>query len=138
MPIIFIINTFFMKYTDAVSHCGHDHSQWLKSLEFYDDDLDSLENRLLEIVKKNNGYEAMKGVEHFQNQFMIQRKNIHDLRHTINRHSGKVAAEALSHVGKMEMIRVDEHENIKAEVENFEKIINELRHEFNVFLSKWM
>lgn len=67
-----------MNYTN-VSHCGNDHSKWIKSIEFYEDDLGSLENRLLEIVEKNNGYDVMAGVEHFQNQFIIQRKNIHEI-----------------------------------------------------------
>ena len=126
-----------MNYTN-VSHCGNDHSVWIKNIEFYEDDLDSLENRLLEIAEKNNGYDVMAGVEHFQNQFIVQRKNIHDLRHLIDRHSGKVASDAKSHAGRVETGLLDEHEGIKSEVESFEKVINELRHEFNKFLSRWM
>jgi hypothetical protein len=126
-----------MSYT-ATSHCGNKHEQWLKSISFYDDDLDVLENRLTKIVKKNNGQEVLTGVEHFQNPFMIQRNNISDLKHNIKKHAGNVAADAQIHAGKMDEFFVDEHGNLKSEVDSFEKVMNDLRHEFSLFLAKWM
>jgi hypothetical protein len=126
-----------MSYT-ATSHCGNEHEQWLKSISFYDDDLDVLENRLTEIVKENNRQEVMTGVEHFQNQFMIQRNNISDLKHNIKKHASNVAADAQIHAGKMDEFFVDEHGNLKSEVDSFEKVMNDLRHEFSLFLAKWM
>ncbi len=126
-----------MSYTNT-SHCGNDHDQWLKSISFYDDDLDVLESRLTEIVKKNNVHDAMAGVEHFQNQFIIQRNNIYGLKHSINKHAVSVAADAQAHAGKMDHYFVDEHGNLKAQVESFEKVMNDLRHEFSLFLAKWM
>jgi hypothetical protein len=126
-----------MTYT-AVTHCGNDHSHWLKDLGFYDEELDTLEKRLLEIVRKNNGKEVMTGVEHYQNQFVIQRNNIDQLQHDIREHDGIVAAEAQAHAGKMKSTEVGEHSKLKEQVEAFEKVFNELRHEYNRFLSKWM
>ena len=126
-----------MSYTTVI-HFGSDHLEWLKSIDFYDGELDILENRLKEIVSKNNGAEAMAGVEHFQNQFIIQRNNIDELRHSINEHAVKVSADAKKHAGKMEAGFVGEHEQLKDGVKTFEKIVNGLRHEFNVFLAKWM
>lgn len=125
-----------MSYT-SVSHCGTDHSQWLKSIDFYKDDLITMEDRLLEIVKKNNSKEAMAGIEHFQNQFILQRNNMHDLIHAIHEHDHRVAIEAKEHAGKVETILASEHDNLKDQFDSFEKIFNELRHEFNLFLSKW-
>ena len=76
-----------MSYT-TTAHLGHDHLEWLKSIEFYEDEFDILEKRLAEIVSKNNGAEAMAGVEHFQNQFVIQRNNLDELKHSINEQNG--------------------------------------------------
>lgn len=126
-----------MTYT-TVTHCGNDHSHWLKDLGFYDEELDTLEKRLLEIVRKNNSKEVMTGVEHYQNQFLIQRNNIDQLQHDIHEHDRNVAAEAQAHAGKMKSAEVGEHSKLKQQVEVFEKVFNELRHEFNGFLSKWM
>ncbi len=126
-----------MNYT-TVTHCGSDHSQWLKDFGFYDEELDTLENRLLEIVRKNNGKDVMAGVEHFQNQFVVQRNNIDQLQHDIHKHDSIVAKDAQDHAGKMKSSLVEEHSKLKDQVETFEKIFNELRHEYNRFLSKWM
>jgi NAD-dependent SIR2 family protein deacetylase len=126
-----------MTYT-TVLHCGNEHSEWLKSLDFYDEELDTLENRLVEIVKKNNSHEVMAEVEHFQNQFIIQRNNIDELKHSIHEHSGKVAADAQLHAGKMETSLLGEHGGLKEQFDSFEKVINELRQEFNRFLSNRM
>lgn len=126
-----------MSYT-TVNYCGIDHSIWLKELVFYDEELDTLEKRLLEIVQKNNGKEVMADVEHFQNQFVIQRINIDQLQHDIRKHDGNVAAEAQAHAGKMKSVEVSEHDKLKEQVETFGKLFNELRHEYNKFLSKWM
>ncbi len=43
-----------MSYT-TVAHCGTDHQEWLKAIDFYDNELDILEERLAEVAKKNNG-----------------------------------------------------------------------------------
>ncbi|MBK9568784.1 MAG: hypothetical protein IPO53_01835 [Chitinophagaceae bacterium] len=122
----------------TVSHCGNDHQQWLKSIDFYDDDLDILEKKLVEIISKNNGQEVMASVEHFQNQFIVQRNNIDELRHSINEHAGKVASGVHAPAGKGENVLDHEHDGLKEEFESFEKVISELRQEFNQFLAKWM
>ncbi len=126
-----------MNYT-TVSHCGNDHQEWLKSVEFYDQDLDTLEKRLMELVNKNNTRDVMAGVEHFQNQFIVQRNNIDELRHSIHEHAGKVATDVQTHAGRMETGLVGEHEGLGEQVRSFEKVINELRHEYNLFLAKWL
>ncbi|MEP7372766.1 MAG: hypothetical protein ABI675_05205 [Chitinophagaceae bacterium] len=126
-----------MSYT-TVTQIGTDHLEWLKKIDFYEEEFDILQKRLEEIVSKNNGREAMAGVEHFQNQFAIQRNNIDELRHSVNEHAGKVSADAKKHAGKMETGFVGEHKELKDRVRIFEKIVNDLRQEFNVFLAKWM
>jgi hypothetical protein len=63
-----------MNYT-SVAHCGHEHQEWIKAMDFYKDDLQLLQKRLMEIAGKNNGHDTMAEVEHFQNQFIVQRNN---------------------------------------------------------------
>lgn len=126
-----------MSYTDT-SHCGTDHNDWLQAIEFYEKDLDILENRLSEVASKNTSHDAMAGVEHFQNQLIVQRNNIDELRHSINEHVEHVADDVKHHAGKIETIFVGEHDKMKDEFESFEKVVKELRKEFNEYLSKWM
>jgi hypothetical protein len=122
----------------TISHCGNDHLEWLKSIDFYEDEFGTLEKRLMEIADKNSGQEVMAEVEHFQNQFIVQRNNIDELRHSIREHAGKVSVDAKEHAGKMETYLIGEHGRLKDQFDIFEKVIKDFRHEFNLFLAKWM
>jgi hypothetical protein len=126
-----------MSYTTA-TYCGTDHHQWLRSLEFYKEEFKILDERLQEIMQRNNGKETMALAEHFQNQFLIQRNNIDELKHNIHEHENLVAMDVREHAGKMKNTRVLDHDEIKAEFETLEKLIKNLRVEYNLFLSRWM
>jgi hypothetical protein len=126
-----------MSFT-AVTHCGTDHHEWLNRLDFYKNEFKIVDERLLEITQKNNGKEVMEGIEHFQNQFIVQKNNIDELKHEVNNHAKKVAEEAQHHAGKMDISNTIEHEKINEKISSLERVINELRHEFNLFLAKWM
>lgn len=118
--------------------CGTDHHQWLSTIDFYDNELDILEKRLAEIISKNTGTDAMAGAEHFQNQFIIQRNNIDELRHSIREHDHHTAEDAYIHAGHIHSELVQEHKAVKDSFESFQKVVNELRVEFNDYLRKWM
>jgi hypothetical protein len=126
-----------MSFTNT-TRVNAEHQEWLKGLVFYKEDLQILENRLIEIASKNTAFEARQGIEHFQNQFLVQRNNIDELKHKIREHIsiyGKITELAEEVV---ENEKLAEHENLKDEYNSFEKIVKELRQEFNIFLAKWM
>jgi hypothetical protein len=52
-------------------------------LSFYKDEVRIMQGRLDEIASKNNKKDIQKEIEHFQNQIIIQSKNIEDLRKDI-------------------------------------------------------
>ena len=122
----------------TVSHSGTDHQEWLHAIDFYKSEFDILQKRLAEIVSKNTSHEALEGVEHFQNQFIVQRNNIDELRHNINEHTHKIKLDEEKHAGHIEETLAEEHEKLKDEFSVFEKVVKELRQEFNEYLMKWM
>jgi hypothetical protein len=122
----------------SVSHLSNEHNDWLRALEFYDKEIDIMETRLAEVALKNNSQDAMKGVEHFQNQFIIQRNNIDELQHNIKINLQQIAHQAMTMAGHVEIFSLDEHESMREDFMGFEKIVLDLRHEFNHFWSKWM
>jgi hypothetical protein len=126
-----------MSYKNA-SVLGNEQKEWISSLEFYDNDILILSKRLLEVAGKNTGKEGATGIEHFQNQFDIQRQNISDLKHRIQSNHHHAAADAKRHAGHVDELVVDINEVIASDMQTFEKTIKELRQQFNVFLSKWM
>jgi len=126
-----------MSYT-SINKIGTLQTEGLLGLSFYKDDINILEKRLLEVASKNTGFETSQGVEHFQNQFIVQRNNIAELRHKINKHVQKMSRDILMHGGHIDKQLIENDDLLITEYKRLEMLIKELRHEFNVFLSKWM
>jgi hypothetical protein len=126
-----------MSFTN-IAQVNTEHTEWIKGLEFYKDEIHTLENRLLEIATKNSSFEARQGIEHFQNQFVVQRNNIDELRHKIKEHIHIFTKLPELQEEVVENERLADHENLRDEYQSFEKIMRELRLEFNIFLAKWM
>lgn len=114
------------------------HDEALRGLEFYKQDLLILQQRLQEVAAKNSSFEVRQSVEHFQNQFIVQRNNIDELKHKINEQLQLLGKDAQAHGGRVDKDLAKEEEQLSEEYKGLEKVINELRHEFNQFLSKWM
>lgn len=135
--ILNLVKHTIMSFTN-IAMVNTEHTEWIKGLAFYKDEMHILENRLLEVAAKNNAFEARQGIEHFQNQFVVQRNNIDELRHKIKEHISIFTKlpEMLEEVVEDE--RLADHENLRDEYQTFEKLIKELRLEFNKFLAKWM
>lgn len=126
-----------MSFTN-IAQVNTEHSEWIKGLEFYKEEIHNLEKKLLEIATKNSSFEARQGIEHFQNQFVVQRNNIDELRHKIKEHIHVFTKLPELQEEVVENERLADHENLRDEYQSFEKIMRELRLEFNVFLAKWM
>jgi cytosine/adenosine deaminase-related metal-dependent hydrolase len=112
-----------------------EHNEWLKGLDFYRDDLKIHERRLLELAGRSADPEISKGVEHFQNQFLIQRNTMDELRHSIREHAAEFGRNVARGDGHQSVQMSTTHEALRDGYRSFEKVINELRHEFTSFLS---
>lgn len=126
-----------MSYINILK-AGTDHTIWVKGLEFYRDELELMSKRLLDISGKNTSEEPSKGVEHFQNQFIIQQKNISDLKHGVRNYVKGLSNDAKEHGGHVHENFLSQGHDLRERYEQLEQIMNSLRHEFNAFLSKWM
>ena len=125
-----------MEARKHVTELHTDRVEWLKKLMFYKDDLASHLNRLAEVVQNNNNIEVTSMAEHFQNQFIRHLEINDELRHEINDESRLFAeTEALNPVATDRKLATD-HTELRDKVETYEKLFNELRHEFNTFVSK--
>lgn len=126
-----------MSYT-SITKMQNLHDEAIRGLLFYKEELDILETRLAEVAQKNTSWEARQGIEHFQNQFIIQRNNIDELKHRINLHVQDMSKESSNHAGRIPEEQVKKEKELSTEYLGLEKIINEMRQEFNKYLSKWM
>lgn len=114
----------------------HDHSGWLKNLDFYNDEITIMQKKLEEVNSKNTSGEVRKSVEHFQNQLIIQKNNSDDLRHHIKREEKDIQGMIKKNPVAVDHRKAEDHSEERGKMELFEKTFNELRKEFNTFLSE--
>lgn len=115
-----------------------DHREWLNKLDFYKDDIPVLRKRLEEVVVKNTDHEVLAMVEHFQNQFIIQRNEIDEFRHAIKEHENVLQTAVNANPTAYNRQRLADHPEMKERMERFEKIFQEFRMEMLKFLAKYM
>lgn len=113
-----------------------EHGEWINKLLFYGVEMKIMQKRLDDVCTKSPDQEALKQVEHFQNQILIQTANITDLTKQIKRDEKNLETS----IKQNNMVASDhrsaeDHTDEREMVEGFEKNFNDLRREFNDFLS---
>ncbi len=116
-----------------------EHELWTKELNYWRDELKTLEKYLTEVNEKNTPHVLWIEVEHFQNQFIRHKEVVHELRHELTKHEN-VVKDIVS--GKeMEDIqekKLELHELIREQIDTGRKIYSDLKDEFRKWLSKRM
>jgi hypothetical protein len=124
--------------TKPIAELHAEHSEWLMKLDFYTSEISVMRKRLEEIASKNTSKEILAQVEHFQNQFILQKETIDEIRHSIKDHESYLEKRIDENPTASDHRSLNDHPKMRENVNGFEKIFNELRHEFNLFLSKVM
>ena len=126
-----------MTYTTSLK-LGNEHQEMINTLEFYASDIKFLEKLLTEVLEKNSNHEVKTEAEHFQNQFIIQQKNIDEIKSKILINKHEAAMEAKVHAGKVDERLVTDIHQIKQDANQIEKTIEEIRFAFKKFVAKWL
>lgn len=121
-----------------IKHISNLHSDALRGLDFYKQEIGILKKRLEEIASDNTGREVAESIEHFQNQFLIQINNIDDLKHRINENIKAIENQVKNSAGFVDQKSADENAGLYDQYLTEEKFINDIRQDFNRFASKWM
>lgn len=115
-----------------------ENQDWLKRLDFYKEEIHILRERLEELTSKNTDAQFLQAVEHFQNQFHIQRNHIDELSHDIRVNEGKLVHEIARNPVAVDHRKVENHEAEVDFMDYFEKNFATLRADFNQLAAKWM
>ena len=126
-----------MKNTN-INHLHHLRNEVLRGLAFYEDELRIVQERLEGIASDNTHREVMEGVEHFQNQLIIQRNNIDELKHEVNVHLDRLKEQLTNSPDFAGETLATANTALYNKYIEVEKTINALRQEFNRFAAKWM
>ena len=117
----------------------HDeHREWLNKLDFYKDDLPILRKRLEEVASKNTAIDVMKMVEHFQNQFIIQRNELDEFSHAIKEHENHLQAAINQNETAINRQSLSDHPEMRERMDRYEKLFQEFRMDLLRFVSKYM
>lgn len=124
----------------SIQHIGHAHSDWLRSIHFYRQELEILRYRLTEIGGKNTARDVAATVDHFEIQFVIRNEQIDELEHQIGNTMASITKQAQQNggAGYIDKEYSATYQTLQDKVVAEEKAINELRHEFNRFSAEWM
>lgn len=113
-----------------------EHTEWQNKLAFYKDEIKVMENRLAEVAHKNTATDIGKEIEHFQNQFLIQKENIRNISHHIAAEEKQIQAEIKQNPVASDHRKAEDHSKEREMVMSFEANFNEIRKEYNNFLSR--
>lgn len=117
-----------MVQTD-VSQLSAECADWRQILRNYREEFHGCEKVLVEMCRRSLSKDHLTQVEHFQNQFDIQLRNVHDLKQTIKVHEKKVQQE---NVGEEVYA---EHERLLSDFLSLENMLQELREDFRSFIN---
>ncbi|MEP7237534.1 MAG: hypothetical protein ABI685_06710 [Ferruginibacter sp.] len=115
-----------------ISQFQHEHKTWGRLLDFFKQENTFLKNRLSEVVDHSSDKGFLALAEQFQNKFIVKDGFIEELRYDINRLDLHLAN------GKDNFVDnklVKRQEKLRNEMEYFEKDFNQLKNEFNKYLS---
>lgn len=115
-----------------------EHEVWNKRMEFYKIELEFFTKRLEEVVQRYTDKEVLKGIEHFQNQFIIQRDVIDRFLHDVNELEQGLIDEVKRNPVAVDHRLLKDHPEERDRYKTFIKLYDELKHEFLDFLRKWM
>jgi hypothetical protein len=126
-----------MKNT-SIKHLTFSHQACLRGLEFYQLELGFLQERLEEIAGDYTAREVAEQVEHFQNQLIIHREQIDNLKHRIHQNLDQLAAALKLSENFIRETTVTDAEKIAGDYHNEETLFKEMRQHFNRFAAQWM
>ncbi len=118
-----------------ISQLSKECNQWRESLRSYRDEFTQLKRELQQAAGKPLSKEQLTHLEHYENQLHIQLINVHDLKQAVKAHDKKVNFEIATNRGQPTDESYAAHENLYEEYQSLEQTLNDLKKDFNRFLS---
>ncbi len=100
--------------SQASTETQSQHEAWLNQIRHWESEVNDLESLNGEVAGRSETREFQKKVEHFQNQFIVQKNRLDQMKHNIKIYGGDLAK------GQTEMDEYAGYFNgLKAEFESF-------------------
>lgn len=127
-----------MTTTISIPSLHLEYRLWVNELSFYKEELGLFDQHLTVLAERNTGHRFAAELEHFQNQFFLQKEVIDRLKHELVTSEKQLAAFIKDHqaIG-FESINMDNHEKLRKDMTTFRKIYTELKESFRRFEANW-
>jgi len=119
-----------------ISQLSGECNTWRESLRQQREEFTRDKTILQQTASQTLSKEQLQDVEHFHNQFHIQLINIHDLKQAIKLHDRKLQVERATLQDQLSEETVASHEGLFDQYQTLEHTLQDLREEFNQFLSR--
>ncbi len=115
-----------------------EHETWSRELDFWQDELESFQNRLNELVMRFTDKDMYANIEKFQNQLNIHEGVMNSIRNQIQMHESNIADHYKKDEDSMNREMVKKHLEIRDRMENQRDIICDMKKNLFSFLTKYL
>ena len=120
--------------TLEASQLTQECSKWVEQMHSYRDELQQLNKQLQQTATRQLTKEDLTELEHFQNQIHIQLINVHDVKQEAKQLNKKVQFQ-LSTGSNLNDDLVHEYEKVSDDYETLDHTLQDLKVDFNRFVS---
>src|ERR1043165_9638487 len=124
--------------TEKVYTQHYENKEWAGRLFFYKDEIRIMEHRLEEIAGKNTSKQILVRIEQFQNQLLVCRYSIDEIKHKVNLSEDELQESVHTNAVAVDHRRVKDHVKIRNDTKICEHIFTGIKSELNLFLIKCM
>lgn len=119
-----------------VKDLSFDHELWDNEMKFYRSELEIFEHRLEHNVVRLSDQEALRELEHYQNQFIRQNEVIDILNKKVRKNRKNLTRASVDGEISNNHVLMLDYNSLKDEFETFEKIYANLKRRFMEFNHK--
>lgn len=118
---------------EQLNQMHSEHAQWQSKIKELKSQLLKCNDQLAEMVMAKPDTELLALIEHFQNQFTIQREVLDIMRHDFKQHENAIEAHQREEMNQLEKLN-EFHIKSKERLDEYDRIFSELKDEFSNFL----
>lgn len=115
-----------------------EHETWRRELDFWQDELESFQNRLNELVMLYTDKDIYANVEKFQNQLCIHEEVMNSIGNQIQMHESNMADHYKKNEDSMNRDMVKKHLEIRRRMEIQRDIISDMKKNLFSFLTRYL
>jgi hypothetical protein len=123
-----------MVSTLPIPQLHQEYTTWMAELTFYKEELRIFEQHLALLLNENKTSAVAARAEQYQNQFIRHKEVIDELKHRLGMSERQLKAfvQAVQGMG-LSSIKMDNHPELRKEMQTFRKMFNELKEAFRKF-----